>query len=68
MGATSAVFSKLQMYSPGQTGCGLSEPISYKNISGIDDVTEIIVSVIDGILDHFNIESASFVPSSFGDI
>ena len=47
-------------------GCGLSEPISYKNISGIDDVTEIIVSVIDGILDHFNIESASFVPSSFG--
>lgn len=46
-------------------GCGLSEAISYKNMS-VNRLTEMIVSVIDGILNHFTIKNLPIIASSFG--
>jgi 2-hydroxy-6-oxonona-2,4-dienedioate hydrolase len=46
-------------------GCGLSDAISYKNISP-RDIADIIVSVIDRVLDYFNIDKAPVISSSFG--
>jgi 2-hydroxy-6-oxonona-2,4-dienedioate hydrolase len=46
-------------------GCGLSAATSYKNISP-KDVTDMIVSVIDGVFDYFNISRAPVIASSFG--
>lgn len=53
------------MYSHRQTGCGLSEAISYKNLT-VKSMTEMIVSVLDGVLNYFHIERAPVVSSSFG--
>lgn len=46
-------------------GCGLSEVPSYKNLSR-EELTDIIVSVIDEVLHHFQIEKVPVVASSFG--
>jgi 2-hydroxy-6-oxonona-2,4-dienedioate hydrolase len=46
-------------------GCGLSEAFSYKNLSR-ERLTDIIVSVIDSVLHHFQIENLPVVASSFG--
>src|SRR5690606_28743664 len=46
-------------------GCGLSETLRYRNLSR-ESLTDIIVSVIDSVLHHFQIEKLSVVASSFG--
>jgi len=46
-------------------GCGLSEPVSYHNLSR-ERLTDIMSSVIDGVLDQLGIESLPVVGSSFG--
>jgi pimeloyl-ACP methyl ester carboxylesterase len=46
-------------------GCGLSDPVSYKNFSA-GDLADLIASVIDGVLNHFTIERVPVVASSFG--
>lgn len=46
-------------------GCGLSDPVSYKNFSA-RDLADLIVSVIDGVLKQFTIERIPVVASSFG--
>lgn len=46
-------------------GCGLSDTIQY-DIKSVDDIKEIIISVIDGVMHHFNIREISIVGSSMG--
>ena len=46
-------------------GCGLSDPIPY-DIKSVDDVKEIIVAVIDGVMDHFQLKEISIAASSMG--
>jgi len=46
-------------------GCGLSGIASYKNLSD-NELTTIIVSVIDSVLDYFHIEKLPVVANSFG--